>query len=199
MRFTEAIKRAYSQPGHAITVAGAMLRGRLYAMKYQLLRRRVRVGRRFRVVGRLDIQGPGTVIFGDDCIVIGSRLAPVTPYTHSAEAVLRFANRVVLNGTRFGCMQRIEVGEGCLLADARIMDADFHALEPQGKHRWQTSGVTKPVIIGPNVWVCAGAMILKGVAVGANSVIAAGAVVARDIPPNVVVAGNPARVVKQLS
>src|SRR5947208_13200379 len=95
-------------------------------------------------------------------------------------------------------MQRIEVGESCLLADARIMDSDFHALEPQGKLRWQTSGVAKPVIIGPNVWVCAGAIILKGVTIGANSVVAAGAVVARDVPPNTVVAGNPARVVKRL-
>ena len=159
----------------------------------------MRIGRRFRVIGRLDIQGPGTTIFGDDCIVVGSRMAPVTPYTHLPEAVLQFGNRVVLNGTRFGCQQRIEVGEGCLLADARIMDTDFHALDAHGKHRWQTSGVAKPVIIGPNAWVCSGAMILKGVAVGANSVIAAGAVVTKDVPPYSVVAGNPALVVKRLA
>jgi acetyltransferase-like isoleucine patch superfamily enzyme len=131
-------------------------------------------------------------------MVVGSRLSPVTPYTHSPEAVLRFGNRVVLNGTRFGCQQRIEVGEGSLLADARITDTDFHALDTRGKHRWQTTGITKPVLIGPNVWICAGAMILKGVTIGGNSVVAAGSVVTADVAPNVLVAGNPARVVKQL-
>jgi acetyltransferase-like isoleucine patch superfamily enzyme len=78
------------------------------------------------------------------------------------------------------------------------MDTDFHMLDARGKHRWQTTGVSKPVLIGPNVWVCADAMILKGVTIGANSVVAAGSVVTADILPNVVVAGNPARVVKQL-
>jgi len=190
--------RAFQNPWLAVGVMRALIRGWLYGIKYRILGRRVVIGRRFRVVGRLDIQGPGTVIFGDDCTVVGSRLAPVTPYTHSSEAILKFGNHVVLNGTRFGCQQRIEVGERSLLADARITDTDFHALDARGKHRWQTSGVTKPVLIGPNVWICAGAMILKGVTIGANSVVAAGSVVTDAVAPNVVVAGNPARVVKQL-
>jgi acetyltransferase-like isoleucine patch superfamily enzyme len=196
--FRAGATRALQNPWLAIGVMRALVRGWLYGVKYRIQCRRVVIGRRFRVVGHLDIQGPGTVIFGDDCTVVGSRLAPVTPYTHSSEAILQFGNRVVLNGTRFGCQQRIEVGEGSLLADARIADTDFHALDARGKHRWQTSGVTKPVLIGPNVWICAGAMILKGVTIGANSVVAAGSVVTDAVAPNVVVAGNPARVVKQL-
>lgn len=175
-----------------------LVHGQYVKLQCRLLGRRVIIGRHFLVMGPLEIRGPGTVVFGDDCTVVSSRRAPVTPYTHAPEAEIRFGSRVVLNGTRFGCRQRIEVGEGCLLADARIMDTDFHALDPQDKHRWQTVGVSKPVVLGPNVWVCAGAMILKGVTIGANSVVAAGAVVARDVPPNVVVAGNPARVVKRL-
>jgi acetyltransferase-like isoleucine patch superfamily enzyme len=198
VRLVETVASVYRQPGRALGAAGALLRGWMYRVKYQLLGRRLLIGRRFKVIGRLDIYGPGMVIFGDDCIVVGSRLAPVTPYTHSSEAVLQFGNRVVVNGTRFGCQQRIEVGEGSLLADARIMDSDFHAVDAPGRDRWQTTGVSKPVLIGPNVWVCAGAMILKGVTIGANSVVAAGSVVTDDVPPNVVVAGNPARIVKQL-
>ena len=182
----------------ALDVTRMLFGGWYYRVKYKIFGKQVFIGKRFRVEGCLDIRGPGTVIFGNDCTVVSSRMTPVTPYTHSSEATIQFGNRVVVSGTRFGCMQRIEVGEGCLLGDARIMDSDFHALEPQGKHRWLTSGVAKPVIIGPNVWVCAGAMILKGVSIGANSVVAAGAVVARDVPPNTVVAGNPARVVKRL-
>lgn len=194
----EAIARAWSNPRSALTVITMYSRGWCYRFKYKALGRRVLVGRRLRVSGRLDISGPGIVIFGDDCTAASSYLAPVTPYTHSPQATIRFGNRVVLNGTRLGCMQRIEVGDNCLLADARIMDSDFHALDGFARHRWQTSGVTKPVIIGPNVWICAGAMVLKGVTIGANSVVAAGSIVTRDVPPNVVVAGNPARVVRRL-
>jgi len=192
------ILRLLQNPLLIADLAAPLLRGQCCRVKYLILRRRVIIGRRFQVVGRLDIKGPGTVIFGDDCTVISSRIAPVTPYTHSPAAVLQFGDRVVVNGTRFGCYQRIEIGEDCLLADARIMDTDFHAVEIQGKRRWHSVGVSKPVLLGPNVWVCAGVMILKGVTIGANSVVAAGSIVTRDVLPNSIAAGNPATVVKTL-
>jgi acetyltransferase-like isoleucine patch superfamily enzyme len=57
---------------------------------------------------------------------------------------------------------------------------------------------TAPVIIRDNVWIGMNAVILKGVTIGENSVVAAGAVVTKSVPENVVVAGNPAIIVKQL-
>jgi len=57
---------------------------------------------------------------------------------------------------------------------------------------------TAPVKIADNVWIGMNAVILKGVTIGENSVVAAGAVVTKPIPPNTVVAGNPAVVVRQL-
>jgi maltose O-acetyltransferase len=77
------------------------------------------------------------------------------------------------------------------------MDTDFHDLAPSARPRWNTTGTAKPVSIGPNVWVCAGAMILKGVTIGANSVVGAGSVLSRDVPANAVAVGNPARVTKR--
>ena len=56
----------------------------------------------------------------------------------------------------------------------------------------------KPIVIQDNVWLGGGAIVLAGVTVGENSVVGAGAVVTKDVPPNVVVVGNPARIVKQL-
>jgi len=55
-----------------------------------------------------------------------------------------------------------------------------------------------PVVLGDNVWVGDHATVLKGVTIGNNSVVAARSVVTKDVPDNVVVAGNPARVVKTL-
>jgi acetyltransferase-like isoleucine patch superfamily enzyme len=56
----------------------------------------------------------------------------------------------------------------------------------------------KPIIIEENVWIGANAVILPGVKIGKNSIIGAGAIVTKDVPPNVVVAGNPAKIIKKL-
>ncbi len=195
MKLSTAIKRALRHPGMARRAAMGVVRAQYYRLKFKLLRRRVIIGRNFKVYGPLDIQGPGTVIFGDDCSVIGSRLHPVTPYTISRDAVIRFGNRVVLLGTRLGCQELIDVGDDAGLSEARVMDTDFHQVEVYGTHRSKTSGTARPVIIGRNTWVAAAAIVLKGVRIGENSVVGAGAVVAHKVPPNVVVFGNPARVV----
>lgn len=57
----------------------------------------------------------------------------------------------------------------------------------------------EPVIIGDNVWIGGDATILPGVTIGDNVVIGAGSVVTKDIPSNVVIAGNPAKIIKTLS
>jgi serine acetyltransferase len=54
------------------------------------------------------------------------------------------------------------------------------------------------VVLGENVWIGDSAIVCKGVTIGENSVVGAGAVVASDFPANVIVAGNPARIIKEL-
>ena len=56
-----------------------------------------------------------------------------------------------------------------------------------------------PITIGNNVWLAGQTAILKGVHIGDNSVVGFRAVVTGDVPPNVIVAGNPGRIVRQLS
>src|SRR5690625_2600167 len=71
-----------------------------------------------------------------------------------------------------------------------------HPLEPQRRRAGWEGG--KPITIHDNVWIGGGAIICPGVTVGANSVIGAGATVTKDVPANVVVVGNPARVIKEI-
>jgi acetyltransferase-like isoleucine patch superfamily enzyme len=198
MDWKHALRRSLANPGAARRTALEYARGEFYRRRYRVLGQRVVIGRFFSVRGSLEIRGPGTVIFGDHCNVISSRMQPTTIFTHHVDAVIRFGDRVQLTGTRFGCERSIEIGDLAGLSDARIMDTDFHALEVYDQPRYNTRGVSKPIVMGSNVWIGAGAMVLKGVRVGENSVVAAGAVVAQNVPDNAVVFGNPARVVWRL-
>jgi len=63
----------------------------------------------------------------------------------------------------------------------------------------KTNGITyKPIKIEKNVWIGTEAIVLAGITIGENSVVAAGAVVTKDVKPNCLVAGNPAKVVKEI-
>ena len=57
----------------------------------------------------------------------------------------------------------------------------------------------KPIVIGNNVWLGGGVIVLPGVTIGADAVVGAGSVVTRDLPPGVLAVGNPARVIRQLT
>ena len=71
-----------------------------------------------------------------------------------------------------------------------------HPVEPEPRRaKWEAAA---PIVIGDNVWVGGGAVVLAGVTIGENSVVGAGAVVTRAVAANVVVVGSPARVVKNL-
>ncbi|MBK8992745.1 MAG: acyltransferase [Gammaproteobacteria bacterium] len=82
----------------------------------------------------------------------------------------------------------------CSPAAPTITDSDWHGIYD----RIERNAEPAPIRIGNNVWIGDRATVLKGVTIGDNSIVGAGAVVARDVPANVVVAGNPARVVKEL-
>ncbi len=96
----------------------------------------------------------------------------------------------------------VTIGNHCLIAsDVRISDYDGHPVDAVARRTGLPSppeGI-RPVVIGDDVWIGNMATILKGVTIGDRSIVGAGAVVTRDVPPDVVVAGNPARIVKQLS
>jgi maltose O-acetyltransferase len=91
----------------------------------------------------------------------------------------------------------VRVGDDCQIGPNVQLLTATHPLSPQARrNKWEAA---EPVTIGHNVWLGAGVLVLPGVTIGDNTVVGAGAVVTRDLPPNVVAVGNPARVVREIS
>ena len=90
----------------------------------------------------------------------------------------------------------IRIGDNCFIAPGVHIYTATHPLEPIERVSGKEFG--KPVTIGDNVWIGGRAVINPGVTIGDNVVIASGAVVTKDVPDNVVVGGNPAKIIKKI-
>lgn len=90
----------------------------------------------------------------------------------------------------------IRIGDNCFLAPGVHIYTATHPLNAQERISGAEYG--KPVTIGDNVWIGGRAVINPGVKIGNNSVIASGAVVTKDVQDNVVVGGNPAKIIKHI-
>jgi len=90
----------------------------------------------------------------------------------------------------------IRIGDNCFLAPGVHIYTATHPLE--ARERITGAEFGKPVTIGHNVWIGGRAVINPGVTIGNNVVVASGAVVTKNVPDNVVVGGNPAKVIKQI-
>jgi maltose O-acetyltransferase len=161
------------------------------------LGKRVTFGQGFTTNGRLIVKGKGRVVFGDNvnawCHAEKNVLITYTP-----DSRITVGNGTRLNGAGIQAYTHIKIGPGCILGSTLLFDSDFHHPDPELRHDLSAPIPNAPITLGENVWVGGQSAILKGVTVGKNSVVAFRAVVTKDVPPNVVVAGNPARVIKEL-
>lgn len=89
----------------------------------------------------------------------------------------------------------IEIKDNVMIGPRVNITSENHPINPKTRKTM----VPAKIVLEENVWIGAGATILPGVTIGRNSVVAAGAVVNKDVPANTVVAGVPAKVIKQLN
>ena len=124
---------------------------------------------------------------------------PVVLSTRTPEAEIQIGDDFGMTGGSIIAYHRIEIGDRVLVgANCVIIDNDFHPMAADERRR-EIAAPTAPVFIGDDVFVGTNSIILKGVTVGARSVIGAGSVVTTVVPPDVIVAGNPARMIRSLN
>lgn len=91
----------------------------------------------------------------------------------------------------------IRIGKNCMLGPGVQIYTATHPLDPDERNSGLEKG--RPVMIGDNVWMGGGVIVNPGVTIGDNVVVGAGAVVTKDVPDNVFVGGNPAKLIKQIN
>jgi acetyltransferase-like isoleucine patch superfamily enzyme len=158
---------------------------------------RVEFGHNFQTNGRLVIKGPGRVTFGDD-INAWAHAEKNVLITYTPDSRITIGDGTRLNGAGIMAYTTVEIGPRCILGSTLVFDSDFHPLDPAHRHDPDAPVTCAPIRIEENAWLAGQSAVLKGVTVGKNSVVGFRAVVSEDVPSNVVVAGNPARIVKRI-
>lgn len=113
--------------------------------------------------------------------------------TLEKNALLQIGSGSGFSGVSIGCFKKIVIGNNVKVgANVLITDSDWHLDDPRVSE-------PKPILIKDNVWLGYGVVVMKGVTIGENTIIGINSVVTKDLPANVVAAGNPCRILKKLN
>jgi maltose O-acetyltransferase len=157
---------------------------------------KVKFGKRIYINHRFKFQGKGKLFIGND-VNLWAHEEWNRFQTFDKNAVIKIGDGCRLNGATIQSKKSVVVGKNCLIGSAMIIDTDFHSTDY--RHRNDPKFIeSKSIVIGDDVWVAGQSAILKGVHIGDRSVIGFKSLVTKDIPKDVVAAGNPATVVKNL-
>ncbi len=155
---------------------------------------RISIGPRLLGNGRLRISGPGRVVLEAD-VNAWSHAEVNRLITTRPGAVIHIGRHARLNGCTIVAAKRVDVGADSVLGSCEVRDHLPYSESPVDRRR---PGPAQPVVIEENVWIGGQVSVLPGVRIGRDTVVGIHAVVFDDVPPGVIVGGNPARVLRRL-
>lgn len=120
----------------------------------------------------------------------------IPPFHATGGTNTRIGRNVFINqNCTFYDLGGIDIADDVMIGPNVSIITSSHPIEPAQR---RDGVIASPVAIEKNVWIAAGAILIGGVTVGENSVVAAGSVVTKDVPPNTLVAGNPAHIIRSI-
>ena len=134
------------------------------------------------------------------CELIGHKVDDsfvlMPPFYTTSGVDIRVGRNVFINqNCTFYDLGGLDIADDVMIGPNVSIITSAHPIEPSQR---RASVIAKPVAIERNVWIAAGATIIGGVTIGENAVVAAGSVVTKDVAPNTLVGGNPARVLRSI-
>lgn len=167
--------------------------GGVYKMMYAKYRLRgSQLGKLVSVNGDMLFENKGKVSIGDHT-KIWSKIEKTKLFVGKC-GVLEIGNNTFINGAHISASIKVSIGDNVNIAPySIIIDDDFHDVNSHG-----SAGAKAPIIIEDKVWIATRAIILKGVRIGEGAIVASGAVVTKNVAPYTLVAGVPAKPIKNL-
>lgn len=150
----------------------------------------------------------GNITLNSDMRNSNTSLAYPCKLATGYDGKIEIGENTILNGSCIIAYKSIKIGKNCQIASSTmIADTDFHPISPRlrkdqvERKSFSFDSVAKEeIVLGDNVWVGWNSTILKGVRIGDNSIVGANSLVTRgNYPANVIIAGNPAKIIKELS
>lgn len=172
----------------------AFVRVKFWQLSYGILGYRLKVGPGARFYGWPNITnaGSGSTITMQDHVSIGPGQWALGP----GSAISIGARTSINYGLVISAIHSVKIGEDCLIGEYVTIRDNDHAFDLLSVPIKKQGLVGAPIVIEDDVWIARGVAILKGVTIGRGAVIAANAVVVKDVPPNAIVGGVPAKVIK---
>ena len=147
---------------------------------------------------------------GEGCTILNSTnenyagvsfVTSIVTATNNAKLVL--GDNVGISGCSICCVNEIQIGNNVNLGTgSKIYDTDFHPLDYLERRKNPGFDLDKisnaPIIIGNDVWIGSNSIILKGVTLGDRVIVGAGSIVTKSFPADCIIAGNPAKVIKNM-
>jgi len=168
----------------------------------------IKYGRNLNLIGIPIIykERHASIEIGNNCTIKSDFLSNLVGLYQRTIIVARGNGRIIIgdnvgiSGATIYARDKIQIGDYTIIGgNAKILDNDFHPIEPEERKVDNKDKIKKEeIIIGENCFIGVNSIILKGTKLGKNCIVGAGSVVSGVFPDNVIIAGNPAKIIRNI-